>query len=590
VNFLNLTGLEALAIAIATVAAVVVLFFLKLRRRRIVVGSALLWERVLEERQTNALIEKLRRWLSLLLAATIALLIILSAGRPYLGSGDEARPVAVVVDTSASMLAMTPSGETRWELALAEAERLVESAWTPAGIIVADTSGRVLTPVTEDADEAIAALLRMSPGVIEARFPQFSTRDLDVYFVTDGVTAPGGVPNDTTIVGVFEPVGNVGITAFEVQVDPTSPSGFTAFLEVTNFSPGPENVGVAVTGVGGIRVIRTATLQAGESWDEFLSLDGFRGGGIQARVTSDADGFALDDVAYGYLPARGELEVTLVTRQPESPLAKLLALAPEVQLTVTSPGEFRESVADDAYIFDGTAPREAPERPSLVFGMSDAAWLPRVTGSDDQIQLSSWDDEHPVMRFIPVDDLRIDRAGVVDPGDWTVVASSGETPLILANPANSTPRFVALTFGLDDSDFPFHLGFPILVENTLSWFSGETLPRVSGIGSVELAPGTSAVAGLDGTALEIRTGAGQPYVDLDEPDLLTAIVDGRRTRIAVNLVDPAASDVNGSRYAEGVERPTLSGPGGNELWFPMLLVATLLVAVEWWTYHRRITL
>jgi hypothetical protein len=148
------------------------------------------------------------------------------------------------------------------------------------------------------------------------------------------------------------------------------------------------------------------------------------------------------------------------------------------------------------------------------------------------------------MRFIPVDDLRIDRAAVVAPGEWNVIAASGGTPLILASPPDTDLRVIALTFDLADSDFPFHLGFPILVENTLSWFSGDTLPRVSGLGDITLPAGTTAVAGLDGTEYEVRTEAGEPHITVNEPDLVTALVDGRRVRIATNLVDPAISNVN----------------------------------------------
>lgn len=586
-SFLNLSLPGALLLALATLGAVVLLFFLKLRRRRVVVGSALLWERVLEERQHNSLIDKLRKWLSLLLAATIALLIVLSIGRPFLGSVDDARPIALVLDTSFSMAAVGPSGQTRWERAVAEAEDLIDSLWTPTGIMIADTSGRIMTPLADNNDEIRRTLRSMSPGIGGGRFPRFSSGDPDVFFITDGVTTPRNMPGTATVVNVFEPADNVGITAFEIQVDPTSPSGYTAFIEVTNFSPGPKEAAIVIAGVGGNRIVRAAVLGPGEAWEEILSLEGFSGGGIQARIATENDALELDDVAFGYLPARGELDVTLVTPEPGGALATLLELAPEVRLTVS--GEFTESVTADVYVFDRTVPEAAPSRPSLVFGVSPAEWLPPIGGSDDEIQLTSWDDEHPVMRFIPVDDLRIDRAAVVAPGDWNVIAASGNTPLILASPADADLRVIALTFDLADSDFGFHLGFPILVENTLAWFSGETLARVSGLGDITLPAGTTAVAGLDGTEYDVRREAGEPHITVNEPDLVTALVDGRRVRIAANLVDPAASAVNAGAAGAAPNPAPLRGRG-RELWFVMLVAATILLAAEWWTYHRRITL
>ena len=71
-SFLSLTALQAFLFALVTIGTVLALFFLKLHHRRVLVGSALLWQKVLHDRQANSLIEKLRRLLSLLLALTIA--------------------------------------------------------------------------------------------------------------------------------------------------------------------------------------------------------------------------------------------------------------------------------------------------------------------------------------------------------------------------------------------------------------------------------------------------------------------------------------------------------------------------------------
>jgi hypothetical protein len=590
-SFLNLSTAQAILLALLTLGAVLALFFLKLRHRRVVVGSALLWQRVLHDQKSNSLIERLRRWFSLLLAITIALLIAMSAGRPYFStSGDGPQPVVIVLDASESMSAFTSSGRTRWEVAVDEARRILEASSAPGGVMTADTAGRVQTPITSDHSDIMDAIDRMQPFAGSGRFPELPSQDALVYFISDGVAPPSNVPADAVTVSVFEPADNVGITSFEIRVDPTSPSGYTAYLEVTNFSDTTKEVAIVVAGVGGQRVVRGADINPGGAWTETLDLQGFEGGGIQARIQAEVDRFATDDEAFAYLPARGELNVTLVTSEIDGYLETLLRLTPEVRLAITTPAAFEETVSTDVYVFEGSAPARAPGRPSLLFGPPGAPWLPRILGVDTDPQLSSWNEEHPVMRFVPVYDLGIREATVVAPDGRNVVAASGQTPLILVDDDADGANAVIVTFGLDDSDFAFHLGFPIFVENVLAWFSGETLAETSGLGEIELPAGTSNVTRLDGTPLDTSIRSGRTVVELTEPDLLTALADGRRIRVAANMTNPEGSEINGTSFAESQRRPVTLPPTGNELWFYMLIGATLLIAVEWWTYHKRITL
>ena len=69
-------------------------YLLKPSPKKILVSSTLLWSRVLKERRRRS--DRLRWWLSLLLAATIGLLMALALGRPELGAPREGRRYALV--------------------------------------------------------------------------------------------------------------------------------------------------------------------------------------------------------------------------------------------------------------------------------------------------------------------------------------------------------------------------------------------------------------------------------------------------------------------------------------------------------------
>ena len=593
-SFLALSTAQALLLAALTVAAVLVLYFLKLRHRRVVVGSSLLWERVLDDRESRSIWEKLRRWVSLLITLTIALLVALALGRPYLEAfGGPVRPVIIVLDTSVSMETRTATGRTRWERATDQARQIVEASNSPAGFMVADTAGRVETPLTEDRGQIIDAIDRMQPFAGRARFPRIPLAETDVYFITDGVDSLE-VPASVTMLSVFERADNVGITAFEIRVDPTSPSGYAAYLEVVNYSAGTKDARILLTGVGGQRLAQDIRLGPGETWSIELDLADFEGGGMRVGVQSAGDALALDDVAFSYLPIRQSKPVTLVTASRDGYLETLLRLSARVELTVVRPADFQEDARTDIYVFEDFVPQTAPSKPSLVFGSRDVSWLPRPSGIETDPVITSWEADHRVMRSVPVYDLKIDEAAIFDLGndtpERTVVAASDRTPLILIDDGPSRSKTVLVGFDLASSDFPFHVGFPIFVENVVAWFSGERLAERYGLGEIELPAETTTVTRLDGTEVPTENRFGSAVIETMEPDLFTVTADGRRVRVAANLTDRRFSNINQS----AVPAPSGNGLGlpssGNELWFYMLLMALLLVGAEWWTYHHRITL
>src|SRR6185503_17895405 len=107
-TFLALTPLQTALLALLAAGTIVALYFLKLRHRRVVISSSILWQRVLDERQSHSLWEKLRRIISIVIAVTIALLIAVSLARPEVESltGKNER-VVILLDTSPTMKTQT---------------------------------------------------------------------------------------------------------------------------------------------------------------------------------------------------------------------------------------------------------------------------------------------------------------------------------------------------------------------------------------------------------------------------------------------------------------------------------------------------
>jgi hypothetical protein len=262
-------------------------------------------------------------------------------------------------------------------------------------------------------------------------------------------------------------------------------------------------------------------------------------------------------------------------------------LDPLVELTITSPADFRADDDYDIYVFDRFAPPEAPTRPALIFGTPSAPWLKPSTGTVVEPSFKTWMDEHPLMQYVSVFDVSIDRASQIDAGDLTVVAASDNTPLIVAS---DRPKWVMLTFDLQSSDFSHHAGFPIFIENALGWLSRERLALRRSPGVVEVPFRNAQIRTLEGREVPARVHMDRTVFETTEPGLYLASEGDNRQYVAVNLADRRYSDVNGSVWSETPVARATPRMFPRELWFYMLCLAVILMAAEWFTYHRRITL
>ena len=584
-TFLALTPFQATLLAALIAGTVIALYFLRLRHRKVMVPSSLVWRLVLDEHMSHSLREKLRKILSIAIAVTIALLIAMSLGRPDIQSlTGKAERIVIVLDTSPTMNTRTADGKTRWQHAVEKARALLATGGVATAFRITDTSGLTESGFTSDRRDMPRLLAQMSPRTVQPHFPRLDDSDTQVYFISDGV-ALHDAPSFVKQISVFEPANNVGITAFEIRSTPSASLGYEAYLEVHNYGK-PTNVSVTLTGTNEQKITRPAHLAADESFKDVLDLSQFAGGQVRASILAEDDALPIDDVAFGYLPVKPTTRTLLVTRG-NSNLEKLLRLDKHVELLTISPEEFRETSSVDAYIFDRYAPAAVPSKPALIIGAQNVAWVKQSGGVVQHPEITTWSEDHPLMQYVSVHDVSIERATRIDPGNLTVIAASKEIPLIVAS---EKPKWVMLTFDLGSSDFQFHSAFPVFIENVLGWLSREPLALIRAPGAVEIPLANAQIQTIDGKTIPSEQQVAKTVFQANEPGVYAATQGDARIHVAVNLANPALSDINRSVFKN--ERTT-AGPQywlGRELWFYMLLAAVALISVEWFTYHRRITL
>lgn len=595
---MNLLSASPLWAAIAVLAAALVvtaLYLLKPPPRRLLVPSSLIWDRVLRESHRNS--DRLRWWLSLLLAAVIAVSIVIAVTRPqFTGAGEAADRLVLVLDNSPTLATRTTDGATRWSHALAKARATLAARSPGTQVMLVDTMRRIATPGFEHRDAALERLQQLQ--VVYGGTPRVpdiaQLGEAETVVISDGVQVTG-VPKSARLESVFEPVENAGITAFEVRPLPADPRRYQAFVEVSNAGGADRSIEIAIAGVGGRRVAKTVNVPAGGARAQLIDVSSLEAGPVRASLTMPGDGLDADDVAYGLLPMRRVVQVGLVSNGNPY-LEKSLRAQPRVRLTTISPQRFAERHDIDVWVFDRFAPRTQPGAPALLFRPNPVSWLPAPGKEIADVTVAAWDGAHPLLENLSLRDLVVERAvatGLATGArehDVVLVSARGNKPLVVAH--EGAARRVSFAFGLEDSNFALHAEFPLFLGNALDWLAGERGAFAAGLGLVEVPVAKARVVAPDGTELPAQAIPGGTLFEVTEPGMFTAVSASQRLRVAANLLDRRVTDVNRSPLApvqSATSEPEQTRRFPLDPWVAVLLASALLLVFEWWAWNRRVT-
>lgn len=634
-----------LALYGALAFGMVLLYVLRLRRRRVEVPFAPLWARVVEERQSTALFRRLKRLFSLLVQLALLALLVLALGDPKLDGGGflsgcgfappdppPPRHTLLLLDSSASM-ASFERGRSRIERAAEEAHRVVDSLGpNPAHrvmVAAADTRVRPLTLWTTDrkeVHEAIEGYLRAGPrdtptdmaaALDVARQVLRGREGAETVLVTDRGFAPLEAP-DVRVLGAGEGGVNVGLEAFNVRPYLDDSLTYALFYAVRNTADRPVRATLFVYAnesgrapedfVQPERIVAAYPLElpAKGVLRKVVGDLRFAGSRLAARVVLDAsepaaDVFPRDDLAFALVPERKRLRVQLVTEGNLFLQASLL-VRENVDFEVVAPAAYASPDGFDLTIVDGAAVDLS--RPGRYLLVDPAPGGPfEVRGTVESPEVARVDAKHALSRGLAWVDPAIARASAIttERGDEVVVAAADGTPLVLTRRDETGGRtFAVLAFDLRESLLPLNYAFPLLVVNALNWFQ----PQPDGLvpthrAGVELSlpadlpPGPLTVTG-PGRA-EARLVDGRVHLTADRIGIYEIASPGAEEplRVALNLLDPAESDVAPrGDYAAWTPPPPWTPPAPpwpGTPWRALLVVALGIVALEWLTFHRRLT-
>lgn len=597
-SFGALAGWQAWLALAATAGLFSYLFFLKIRAPRVAVPSLLLWQRVLDAEREMTLWERIRKTVSWLVITIIGVALVLAVLRPapsVTAAGGGRR--LIILDSSWSMGAETSAGETRWERAIAEARALIQSSAGDEVAVATTADGLVEGPST-DSVLLEAALDRLRPaGGEDADWPRLANVT-KVHFLTDGAV-PRAVADleasgaDVVVQSVYDPAPNVAITAFEVHEPGAPDAPAEAYLELANYSPAAQSVSVAVT--RGTTTVAEATVElaAGEAVRQMVPLGTTGDPRVRARISAPNNALAIDDEAVAWIARAEALAVTVVSAEPGF-LKVLFDSLPGLRVTYIAPGVYDQprQGAEHVLVFDHWVPPAAPAKPALYVSplmTPGTEWI--GTGKNETKPVWATADRHPVLSGVDPATVALERARAVESDAWTPVARSATGVPLVSVQETTQARGVMLGFGFleAESNVALQPAFPVLVVNAIEWLARPKLSAQLRPGVVAVDAALTRVISADGQSLPITPFGDAQLVQFPAPGLYLAEGGGMRTTFAVNVGDPQVSNVGQTSLSEAALAQGAAARAEDPWWPWIVGLAFLLVLVEWWTWHRRIT-
>lgn len=563
------------------------------------------------------------------------------------------RAIAVVFDNSASMQTLESEGSggeartTRLELARRALKDLttrrpVTDEWL---LIEAAREPRVLQSWTYDAKAVRTAATGIEPFAGSGDLPAAvalagqllaGKPDPCIVVLSDGAAGAVAALAEADKRIVPWPIGatrdNLGITRLAARSHRQN-GDHHVLISVANASDEPVETRLTLELDGSVHAVELVNVEAGGTWEKTVVMDALPGGaadGAVLRASLDRpDALALDNEAYATLEPIRPAVVWLVTEPEEAfffeqALGSMETLVWAEESLTLAPEQYEHAVAaasrttdaggppqlraPDLVIFNNCAPPALPASGRFVFLNAWPKEIPAAaSGRLELPQLFLSSRAHPLTQHISVQGVRLAAAQRITlPPGLTVLAHTADGDPLMFLAEDPGRRSLCLAFSVLESDMPFRNAFPLLLRNAVahlhaeapSWLRPEyrigepvrpARPIPGLVTSVELTV-LHADADSGPRTLQVEDGSFR-YTGADRPGALRLSVGDERALASVSIGDPAESLIAPIASAEDPATVlVLSGRLlGTMPWLGLAMAASLLVALEWLTFHFRWT-
>ncbi len=556
------------------------------------VTTLFIWEEIIQEQAGKVSVKSLLKNLSLLMQIIIVVLIAIVLSNPviYRKNTLPAQHI-IVMDTSASMKTKTKTG-SRFDNAIIEAIELISKNSASDSLMIIDAGNKpsINIQFTENKTQLKTILRQMKPKDIPGNMEKavylalsFLSKQSNtkIYIVTDGagydLNSLVKLNNNIIPVMISGGENNIGITQFEFRQRPGKKSEFEVLAELKNYTPEPVIVNLLIKSgrSGSTEIInRKIGLADNQKKSYVFPFSGKVLGTMTAEIRTNDD-FVVDNKVWAVLSPVKKKNVYLVSKGNYF-LEKFLKVYPNIRLT-SSKTIIESSWPDiilrnDIIILDNVKPPPSLQG-NFLFLNTIAPNIPiQNMGILTHLPITDWNKESPITRGIRLDQLMIGEAKKLLPVETLAKKPSSQnlTPQNLSSAKGVIPvlesndyvlistfhndGLKAVTFGFDlnQSDLPFRVAFPVLMNNIFHWLS----PVTDGFSSTSIKSGQPHEIllkdGADPISIRrpsnkwekmIPSGLNLIYTNTDSVGLYKVKESQNNHSFAVNLVDENESQI-----------------------------------------------
>jgi len=652
---------------------IIALYILKVRLRRVPVSTNLFWKQIYEEKPPRSIWQHFRHLLSLLLQLLLLLLIVFAIADPYFSwQLLQARRIVIVVDNSASMRSFDIL-PTRLDAAKKAAQEVINGLRfrDEVAIVLAGNTPEVVVGMTGHAPTLREAI----DGIPFSDNPTSLTTSIDlgrrligdhphgqVLVMTDGCvdmintaetktmpsTGKAAVAKTESMPSVeyrlfASEAANVGIIQLQVRRSLIDPLGYEILAAVKNASASPVTCRLELT-LNDIPVdVIPLKLKPEELWSRSIEKTSLEGGLLKAALTEIAPGsdesvagagskqtatttnqpevdqLPTDNSAYALLPDRKTQRVLIVSAGNWF-LQKVFESNALVEVSVQK--EFPQVwPVDGIIVLHGNIPETLP--PGNVFVIDPIGNCDQWDQGEilENPIVTDQDKASPLMTHIRLDNVLVPDARQLQfktPPHSLAKTLSGE--IVYADVKRPNGKCLALSVNLDSSDLAFRTAFPIMIANSLGWFSGTTGELQASVPTGSVTTLTVQKESIDASRTFLLSPS-QKVLDItipapsesDSGDIPATIgplnevglwkltqskVDSAQLKgdvkdsiaeVAVNLASTRETDLRPLKeLRDSSQTKTLTaGWFSRPFWFYLVIAACILTSVEWFLYHRR---
>ncbi|MDB5107797.1 MAG: hypothetical protein JWM69_738, partial [Candidatus Binatus sp.] len=306
---------------LALIPALILAYLAKERPSRVTVSSVLAFRALRGFRRERFAGRPRLDWMFFAEVFILSLAVLAMAG-PFVWR--KSNPIAVVIDNSAAMQALTPNGSSRFEVARAQLDQALsaEDASGDISLYVTAPQPHRVAPAFATLTAARFELARIKP--VDAPDDQLTLvnflgelasepRVAKVLFAGAAAIA-SPVPARIHAIAVGDPVANAGIGSFSLRREALGAEALHASLTIGNFTPETRNLELIVRGDGKEIARAKESLGARETGSfEFPALPP---ASIYKAELTQPDALALDNVAYANAEAVKALSILFISPTP----------------------------------------------------------------------------------------------------------------------------------------------------------------------------------------------------------------------------------------------------------------------------------